>query len=191
MTDTLTCVPREIIAGDSLNATLTYSDYPASAGWALVFSMAGVSALGDITCIANGDNFDLDVTGAQTEPLESGEYQWALRATLGAVIRTIDSSALSGYTIRVTPSVFDAAAGDLQSYAEKMLPIVEAALTALVSGGAKYFMIGTRQVNANDIPELEGLRNRLKKELAREQNGGQLPPIIVGRAASYDNAGWQ
>lgn len=189
MTTTLTCIPREIVAGDSLDATLTYSDYPASAGWELAFAMAGAEALSGVACTANGDSHDLSVPSASTAALTAGEYQWALRATLGTTVQTVDSSQLSGYTIRVTPSVFDAAAGDQQGYAEKMLPLIEAALTALVTGGAKYFMIGTRQVTQNDIPELTALRVGLRKELSRDQNGGQLPPISVGRPRASSD-GW-
>jgi hypothetical protein len=126
----LTGIPSTITAGDSYTLTLTYSDYPATAGWGVSLAVAGVS-VDSWTSVADGDAHVLTLPATETEALGAGTYQWRLRATNAGRVETIQTG-----TLTVAADLGAAAPGDLASYWEQLKTAAETALTTLMSGGA-------------------------------------------------------
>lgn len=126
----LTEIPRALTAGDSYTLTLTYPDYPASAGWALALSVAGVS-VDSWTSVASGAAHVLTLPAADTATLSAGTYQYRVRATRAGVVDTLETG-----KITVEPDIGAAAPGELASYWEQLKTAAETALTTLIAGGA-------------------------------------------------------
>ncbi len=55
--------------------------------------------------------------------------------------------------------------------ASSLLAQIEAAIEALVTGGASSYSIGNRSVTKLDLGELFDMRDRLLREVNRENNG--------------------
>lgn len=170
-------VPASFVAGDTVKFTRRYADYPASAGWVLTFAFAGVDTFAG-TCTQNGtgDDFLVALAAATTAAKPAGVYQYLASATLAGEVYTVDSGSLV-----VLPNVRTAAAGALQSHAEKMVALLEAALVALASSGTtaatvQSYTIGDRSVTYRDVPDLHRELQGYRWQVWREQHPGQLGP---------------
>ena len=181
-----TTPPTLIVAGDTVAFTITLSDYAAPT-WDLTWALAGPSGAIEVTATDDDTAHAVALTTTQTAALAAGSYQWRLRATDGSTVRTVETGVLT-----VGADVAALRPGEAATYEETQLPIVEAAITAIVSGEVQSYMIAGRQWNALDLSELRAWRQDLKRAITRQQHGGQLPPVIVGRwKSANDSAGWE
>lgn len=177
MPERLTRIPDTITAGDSVAVTLTLADYAAPT-WSASLAIAGASVLTeDSTDADDGTSHDFDLSGTETAALASGAYSWRVRVTDGTTTTTAQTGSLV-----VLPDLASLAEGDAVGYAEKMLPIVEAALMGIVEGEAKMMMIAGRQLMSLSTAELMKLRAQFRAEMAAARNGGINPTIYLGRA---------
>lgn len=167
---TLTALPASIVAGDSYDITLSLSAYPASAGWSIVWTLAGASALTK-TSTAVGDAHRLSLTPTDTGALTPGQYQQRLRAerNAGAVAETFERT-----TLVVELDLGTATNGEAQSYAERMLTICRAARESILSGESKMFMIDGRQMMFHSLSELAKEEAHWRRELAAERRGSSF-----------------
>ena len=111
------------------------------------------------------------------EDVAPGTYRWVARLTLGGVVYDADAGSLV-----VMPNLAVEAASDQRSHAERMLAAVEAELQARIDGtGSAHdaYAIGGRSIQKLKVPELMALRAKYSSEVARERNGGRLPPVVV------------
>jgi hypothetical protein len=177
VTTTLTAIPDTLTAGDSLSVTLSLSEYPATAGWVVSCALAGPTVL-SATATASGDQHVLALTSAQTASLTPALYQWRLRATLASVVETFDRG-----TLDVTADLGTAAAGDLTSYAERMLAICRTARESILSGEMKMFQIGGRQVQMHTLADVNREEAHWRRERARELRGSAFGKVSVGFAS--------
>lgn len=176
--------PAQIIAGDSVAFTLTYADYPAPT-WSVTWALAGVSSK-SVDSTDDGTDHAIALSNTETAALGAGTYQWRTRVTDGTTVTTVETG-----TLVVTPDIGEARPGELVSWEETTLPIVEAALKGTLEGEMKMYMIQGRQVMTFSPAELWAMRAKLRAEVARQRSGGQLPAIMVGRWKSYDGEGWE
>lgn len=174
MTTLLTQVPATVTAGDSVAVTLSLSEYPATAGWVVSLALAGPTVL-TATATASGADHALTLTAAQTSTLSPALYQWRLRAALGAVVETFDRG-----TLDVLADIGTAAAGEWQSYAERMLAICRTARESILSGEMKMFQIGGRQVQMHTLQDLNREEAHWRRERARELRGSAFGKVSVG-----------
>ena len=65
-----------------------------------------------------------------------------------------------------------AAAGEWQSYAERMLAICRTARESILAGEMKMFQIGGRQVQMHTLADVHREEAHWLRERAREQRGG-------------------
>ena len=126
----LTALPARLLAGDSYTITLTYPDYPASAGWTLRYAVAGVDVK-TWESTADGDEHVMTLTAAETAGLIAGTYNYQLRAILDSAAETIDRGLLA-----IEADLAALAPGASANYWEGLKRDAETALTALVAGGA-------------------------------------------------------
>lgn len=158
-------IPSEIRAGDTARWRRSLSDYPASDGWALSYTLVGPTAVYSATAAADGDAHLLTVPAATTVAWEPGLYSLQEAATKGADRFTVGVTAL-----RILADLASTAAGgaDTRTHARKVLDSIEAWLEskAPVAGEVQ---IGDRRIRNYPLEELLALRDRYLAEVKREE----------------------
>jgi hypothetical protein len=177
----LTAVPQRIIAGDSVEMTLSDSDFAASDGGVLTFALAGSTAL-SVTGVVNGDAWDVTVTAAQTANLAAGNYQYRVRIVEGALSKTITTGT---WTVDDLSDVSDL------TYWQEIKAACRVARTSILSGEAKMMMIAGRQMMFHSLEEVDAMEARADAQISRLENGGRLPGILIGRYSRGEPGGWQ
>jgi len=142
--------PAQIIAGDSVAFTLSYADYQAPT-WSVTWALAGVSSKA-VASTADGTDHAISLTNTETAALGAGTYQWRTRVTDGTTVTTVETG-----TLVVSPDIGEALPGDLVSFYEKTIPVLQAALTNTLSGEMKMYMIAGRQVMTFSPKELQAM----------------------------------
>jgi hypothetical protein len=167
-------IPAEIRAGD----TVTWRDLAAvdslgnaitSTTWTLTTYLRNATAGNGLTVVASsyGTGWESTISAATSAGLAVGEWSWGARATNGSQAITIASGSLT--ILRALNYTGTAGALDARSQARQDLDAVQAAIRALVSGGAvKSYTIGSRRLEKFTLAELIELENRLKAQVARE-----------------------
>jgi hypothetical protein len=125
----------------------------------------------------DGAGFAVTVAATDTASVVAGVYQYLARVTLAGVVHTVDSG-----SVVILPNVATATAGTLQSHGEKMIALLKSEIQARIDGtgtGHTGYTIDGRSIEKFSLTELYTLHNRYRAELAREQNGGQLPAIGI------------
>ena len=173
MTDQLTALPDVIDAGTTVTYTRTLGDFPASAGWTLTLYLAGAS-IANAAGTPSGDNFIVTIPAGTTANLVAGTYHWVERVTKAGQV----FDAASG-TVVVRPNLATATAGDFQSWAEKTLPIVEAAIAGQLDEGMAEYQIHSRAVKLIPLEELMKLRAQLTAALAQKRTGRFTTPVAM------------
>lgn len=181
MTDTLTTVPPSVIAGDSLEITWTHADYPRNGGWSASLYIAGASVASAITggvVATDAAAHQFDVANTVTGALIAGTYQWSIRVTKAASVKTADAGVI---TVTADPATL--ADGDALSFEEKLLPIVEACITGTATGEMKRYMVHNRQIETFTLDELYRLRARLVEAIRAKRTGSVFGRVQVRFAA--------
>lgn len=167
-------IPAEIRAGDTvtwrdLAVTDALGNAVDSTSWNLITYLRNATAGNGLTVVATayGSGWQSTISATTSAGLAAGEWSWGARATNGAQALTIGSGSLM-----ILPALnYSGSAGALdgRSQARQDLDAVQAAIRALVSGGAvKAYTIGSRKVEKFTLAELIELESRLKAQVARE-----------------------
>jgi hypothetical protein len=175
-----TTEPTRVHAGDSLTwrrDDLT-AQYPATAGWALSYTLISASRVINIATTPDGDAFAVSVAASATAGWPAGDYTWAAAVTLGAQRSTIAQG-----RITVLPNLAGAVGGlDVRSPARQALDAVN---TALASYGAKAYLqeiqTGDRRQRFNTPSEFMAFRSRLMAEVSREEAAAGMRPTGTNR----------
>lgn len=110
---------------------------------------------------ATSAGFDVGTWYWQAEATKSGEH-----ITLGAGQLTV----LAGMSYAGNPNAFDG-----RSQAQKDLEAVQAAIRALMSGGAvQEYKIGLRSLKRYELADLLALESKLKGDVVREQKAQMI-----------------
>jgi hypothetical protein len=163
-----TTMPDAFAAGTTVVFTASYGDFPANAGWTATLYLAGASVLTPIVGVASGTAFTFTITAAAGANLVAGNYSWqviAVNATLGTFIADYG-------VVEVTPNITTATAGSLLTWAQRTLPLVEAALAGQVTENVASYQIGNRSLVKLSIDELLKLRAYCETVIAQEKNPG-------------------
>ena len=180
MTTTNTAVPASFVQGDTVTWTKSYSDYPASGGWALTYAFVLDGDQQTADGVADGDEFDVTIAATASANFEVGTYHYQGYVTKSGERHTVDE----GY-VDVQPNFATAAAGyDDRSHIEKVVAALRAAIegnasqaqsSMSVSTGAGSVSIGRmnleEQVKA--LRKYEGFLER-EKRAATGVNRGTL-----------------
>lgn len=174
MVPTPTTIPGRVVAGDSLSWSRSFDDYPASAGWALSYTLVSTTAAYSFNASEDGDGFDVTVAAEVTAQWATDTYR---------LVETL-SNAGTGQRITfgttaliVAPNLAAATDGaDVRSHAEKMLANIDAWLEskAPVSGS---FVINGRQIQHYPLADLLSMRDRYARIVKREQ---AAPGAVAG-----------
>lgn len=166
--DPLTEMPASFAAGTTVKLRLSFSDYPASAGWALTLLLAGASVV-SATGNASGDAHDVTLTAAATAPLQPGTYRSTARLSKAGEVYDV----ALGY-VSVTRNLATAGPGDALSSAETLLAEVDTAIAAIVAGRLQSYQLPGHGGEKLDLEKLTTLRTKLQAEVRRLQNGGKV-----------------
>ena len=165
---TSTALPESFAAGTTVKYTRTLTDYPANGGWTLTLYLAGATVL-SVAATPSGADHAVTLTPAQTATLATaGVYRWTER-----VNNATEKYDVASGTVYVTQNIATAAAGDLQTFEEKALAIVEAALLANVGSDIVTYQIHGRAVTRETRLEALAYRNKLRWDVARQRNKGK------------------
>ena len=163
MTTTPTTEPARIIAGDTSKWLKTLADYPASAGWALVYTLINATAKITINATAQGDDHLATASAATTAAWEAGTYTWRAQVSKAGEVYTVGTG-----QIVVEPS-FSVDTLDSRTPSKVMLDAVEAVMLKTASSNVQEYEIAGRRLKHYSMGELLQLRDRLRGEVAREQ----------------------
>lgn len=171
----LTEMPESFAAGTTVKVTFSFSDYPASDGWALKLSLAGPGVL-TVDADASGADHAVTLSAAETAALPAGGYFWSADASKAGETYRADSG-----KVNVEPNLAAAGAGDLQSSNEKLLVAIDAALASrLGTPGCSLpkdieaYSIDGVTVTKVPLEQLEKMRTKLAYAVAREKRGGGI-----------------
>lgn len=167
---TATTEPARVTAGDTIAWTKTLSDYPASAGWVLAYTLINAGAKITITAADSGDDHAVTVLAATSAGYTAATYTYQAVVTRAAERYTVGNGKMV-----VAPNLAAAATYDARSAARKTLDAVN---TALESYGAKAYMhmyeIAGRKQQFHTPGEFLSFRSKLMAEVAREDNAARL-----------------
>lgn len=168
-------IPLKITAGDSVS----WADFPFrdiwqnsvhAPDWTLKYAIRGAVTL-DLTAVGTGSEWWTSISAAQSNSLTPGVYFWQCFVEKGSERITVGHGQLE-----VLPNMATASAGfDGRSQARRDLEAVQAAMRAMISGGAvQRYAIGNRQVDKMTMSDLITLESKLKTEVAREEKAQKI-----------------
>lgn len=176
---------QELVAGTTLNFLTSVPDFPASAGWTLVYYLRLRSGSGGINIIATpeGDDYRVQVAAATTGGWTPGTYSWASRIEKTA---TGEKFEVNKGQIVIQPDI-TASSGtfDNRSALEIALANVDALLQGKATSGQRRYRIGDRELESYGATELLALRSRLVVELKRERRQRALEQGLPDPSKSY------
>ena len=129
---TATTEPSRVTAGDTITWTKSLPDYPASAGWVLVYTLINLAGKKTITGTASGDDHLMNVLAATSAAWAAGLYTWVATVTKAAERYTVGNG-----SITVAPDLAAATTFDTRTSARKAL---DAANLALETYGNKAYL---------------------------------------------------
>ncbi len=182
----LTAIPSTITAGDTVGVTLSLSDYPAP-DWALRWALAGTDAPTpfDSTDNADGVSHDFDLSTVETAALTAGLYRWSVRAVDASNTITVGTG-----TLTVLADIGEVSADEEIARCERMLAACRTAKENILTGEIATMMVDGRQTVFLRLADVERLEAQYERKLTRLQNGGNIPPVLVGRFRRSPD-GWE
>jgi hypothetical protein len=159
MADIPTAEPTIVNAGDTVRWQRTLSQYPASAGWVLTYTLLNAAAKITITATASNDAHLVGVDAATTATWSAGQYAWRSQ-----VARTGEVFTVGEGSIRVAPS-FGAATLETRSPACQAYDSVMAYLYDPSNLQAAKYSIAGRSLDRYPIEELWKHRDRLYMQM--------------------------
>lgn len=163
---------QDLIAGDSLNFLTAGGDYPASAGWVLIYYLTPRSAGSNITitATAEGDDHRVAVAGSTTANWTPGAYGWAARVERAGERYTLERGQI---TIAANPATLTAGT-DTRSVAEIALENVQAFLRGQATAGVLRYKINGREIERYSMADLIVLEGKLQAEVAAARRAAGL-----------------
>jgi hypothetical protein len=168
-------IPATIRAGDTVKwrddaSVDAFGNAVISGTWTLTYYLRTNTASegATITGTAYGQGWELTIAAATSAGFDAGQWYWQAIATAGSEKLTLGAGqleVLAALNYAGTPGAFDG-----RSQAQQDLDAVQAAIRAMVSGGAvAEYTIGSRRLKKLPLTELLQLEAKLKSDVKREQ----------------------
>lgn len=168
-------IPATIRAGDTVKwrddaSVDAFGAAVTSSTWALTYYLRTNTASegATITGTAYSQGWELTIAAATSAGFDAGQWYWQAIATAGSEKLTLGAGqleVLAALNYAGTPGAFDG-----RSQAQQDLDAVQAAIRAMVSGGAvAEYTIGSRRLKKLPLTELLQLEAKLKSDVKREQ----------------------
>jgi hypothetical protein len=165
-------VPEKIVAGTTVKFQRSFADYPASDGWTYAIYFIGAQKLTKAG-VANGAAFDVTLAITDTDDFTTaGAVRYQEQVSKAGEVYSVGE----GTTV-VELNYITAAAGATQTFEEKTLAVIEAALSGRLTSDTQSYQIGGRQVIKIPVEELIKLRNQFAYAV-RYQRTGEMGSTI-------------
>lgn len=174
-------IPSSIRQGD----TVKWRDDPSvdvfgnqvssSTGWTLTYYLRFNKTHEGATVggTAYGTGWEFLITQSISAGFDAGQWFWQAEATKSGEHITLGAGqlqVLAGLSYTGLPGAFDG-----RSQAQKDLEAVQAAIRALMSGGAvQEYKIGMRSLKRYELADLLALESKLKGDVVREQKAQMI-----------------
>lgn len=172
--------PLAVIAGDSLNWSRGFDNYPASQGWTLTYVLNNPTqkyVVNSADVAADGDAFDIAVPATETKNWAPGDYLWLAVLQNGAQRVTCAMGRVS-----VRPDILDASGPvDTRAPEEIALENIKSVLAGRAADGVLEYKIGERELRRYSMAELMKLKSYYVAEVRRIriERGEYFPPDTV------------
>lgn len=182
-------VNETIVAGDTLDFTVSVPDYPPSAGWTLKYRLTPrfatpTQAPITLTATTSGTDYLVQAAPATTAAWLPGTYAWARWVEKSGARQTLDES--GELLVKADPALtaqgFDGRSQALKAYEDAMTAFATYKAT---NGQVKEYTIGSRQMKFKDsgeiVKEIEFWRQQVTAEQdAAKLAAGQGNPRTIG-----------
>lgn len=158
-----TIEPQTIRAGDLVSWTKTLQDYPADAGWSLVYTLINGSTKITINASASGVDHRVSVAAATSANYAAGSYTWMARVSKGLEIYTVGVGSL-----KIQPNLDALSTFDGRSHAKVMVEAIEAAIQGRASSVQLRMTINNRSIEYLSPTELIKWLSFYRAEVAKE-----------------------
>lgn len=164
---------EELIAGDTLDFTVSVPDYPASDGWTLKYRLTPRFAAPTqapvvltATTNANGTDYDVQAGPSTTADWAAGSYTWARWVEKTGARQTLSES--GALLVKADPST-TVQGFDPRGHAQTVLDAIEAVIEGRATKDQEEYTIGSRSLKRTPLDELIKLRGRYKSEVLAER----------------------
>jgi hypothetical protein len=164
--------PATIMQGDTLRWRFASRDAtPITA--TLAVRVSSPTQTVEVTGTPDADGWLVTVSAEQTKRLGAGLLKYLVRATYaGGIVQTLDAGTITAV------GVTDLGTGaSTASHAARMVAKYEALLEQV--DNLSEYSVGERTAKRHGPEVLEKSLRYWKRELAKEQNGGRLPPVVM------------
>lgn len=166
-------VPDHFPAGTTVKFTRSFGDFQPTDGWAYTFYLNGLTQKFNKAAAVVGGLFQIELLPADTAALNPGPFRYAERLSNSGTGEVYDITG-DNLVINIDPNVGASAAGAFNTFEERQLAIVEAALTGRLTADIQAYQIAGRSVSKIPIAELRCIRGELKAAIWRQNHPGQL-----------------
>lgn len=166
-------VPDHFPAGTTVKFTRSLNDFLPSDGWAYAIYLNGLTQKFNKAATVLGNTFQIVFLPADTAALNPGPFRYAERLTNSGTGEVYDITG-DELVINIEPNVASATAGAFNTWEERTLAVVEAAISGRLTSDIQAYQIAGRSVSKIPIAELRTIRGELKASIWRQNNPGQL-----------------
>ena len=180
MTTTLpTSEPTAFSAGDLVQWTKVFQDYPSADGWIVAYRLLLPTAVNATVTVADGV-YTITVAAADTAAIVA---QTVVRLVGYATNGTDRKTVFDGYvTIRPNPAT--ATAANLETHESRCLALIEAAIEGDLPTHMKEYQVDGKRVYRLEPKELLALRDKYRILVWRQRNPGKSFPSHAVRFAN-------
>ena len=167
-------VPLHFPAGTTVKYTRSLDDFAPSDDWGYTIYLNGLTAkFNKAATVQDPATFLIEFVPADTASLPPGPYRFAERLVNSDSGETYD---IAGDTLVliIEPNVASSAAGAFQTFEERTLAVLEAAISGNLTGGIQSYQIAGRAVSKYQMSELMTLRGMFRAAVWRQEHPGQL-----------------
>lgn len=163
----LSSIPEEIRAGDSVSWRKSFSSFPASDGWSLLYALVMEGQQIKITSAADGDDHLIDLSSDDTKDYAPGSYKYEAYLKKGAERYTV----AEGF-VTIAPNLEAAMTGyDARPFCYRLRDALEAALEGRASETQTAISIKDRTISEMSHEELDrALMSAKRKVMNYERN---------------------
>lgn len=172
-TKVLDDIPSELVAGESISWSKTYSDYPASESWVLTYTLIKSDTQIQIVASDDGDDHLVEVATGVTAAYAVGTYDWQAHISNGTERYLMDVGVIKV----VTDFATQASGFDSRSHNKIVLDALEAAIEGRASKTQLSQMVGKIQVQHMTLMEQTRLRDQYAARYRNELiTAGKIKP---------------
>ncbi|SRR6266446_4606929 len=166
-------VPDHFPAGTTVKFTRSLDDFLPSDGWTYAIYLNGLTQKFNKAATVLNNIFQIQFLPADTAILNPGPFRYAERLTNTGTGEVYDITG-DELVINIEPNVASAAVGVFNTWEERTLAVVEAAISGRLTSDIQAYQIAGRSVSKIPIAELRTIRGELKASIWRQNNPGQL-----------------